>query len=32
LALATSHYRQVFPDATIRRLRDAILERHGTVP
>ena len=29
LALAAAHYGQVFPDATIRRLREAILERTG---
>lgn len=29
LALTTAHYGQVFPDATIRRLREAIIERHG---
>ncbi len=32
LALATTHYGQLFPDATIRRLRDAILERERTGP
>jgi len=32
LALATAHYGQVFPDSTIRRLRDAILEAHGAAP
>jgi hypothetical protein len=32
LALATAHYRQVFPHATIRRLRDAIVEAHGAAP
>jgi hypothetical protein len=32
LSLATAHYSQVFPDKTIRRLRDAILERQGPVP
>jgi hypothetical protein len=32
LALATAHYGQLFPDATIRRLRDAIIERHGVAP
>jgi len=32
LALATAHYRQLFPDATIRRLREAIIERHGAAP
>jgi hypothetical protein len=31
LVLATAHYGQVFPHATIRRLRDAILERQETV-
>jgi hypothetical protein len=29
LALATAHYGQLFPHATIRRLRDAIRERQG---
>ena len=29
---ATAHYGQLFPHATIRRLRDAVLERQGTVP
>ena len=32
LVLATAHYGQVFPQASIRRLRDAILERRRTVP
>jgi hypothetical protein len=32
LALATTHYGQLFPDATIRRLSDAILERERTGP
>ena len=32
LVLATAHYGLVFPHATIRRLRDAILERQGAVP
>ena len=32
LVLATAHYGQLFPHATIRRLRDAVLERQGTVP
>ncbi len=32
LVLATAHYGQLFPHATIRRLRDAILERQGTLP
>jgi hypothetical protein len=30
LVLTTAHYGQVFPDATIRRLRDAILRRQET--
>jgi hypothetical protein len=32
LVLATAHYGQVFPQASIRRLRDAVLERRRTVP
>lgn len=32
VALATAHYGQVFPHTTVRRLRDAILERHGAAP
>ena len=32
LVLATAHYGQLFPHATIRRLRDAVLERQGTLP
>jgi hypothetical protein len=32
MALATAHYGQVFPQTTIRRLRDAILERQGAAP
>jgi hypothetical protein len=32
LRLATAHYAQLFPDATIRRLRDAVLEREGAGP
>ena len=31
LVLATAHYGQLFPRATIRRLRDAILQRQGIV-
>jgi len=32
LMLVTAHYGQLFPDATIRRLRDAILGRQGSGP
>jgi hypothetical protein len=32
MALATAHYSHVFPETTIRRLRDAIVEREGAVP
>ena len=32
LVLATAHFGQMFPHATIRRLRDAVLECQGTVP
>ena len=32
LALAVAHYGQVFPKATIRRLRDAVLARQDSVP
>lgn len=32
LALTVAHYGQVFPSSTIRRLRDAVLERLGAPP
>jgi hypothetical protein len=32
LVLATAHYGQVFPQASIRRLRDAVLQRQRTAP